>query len=48
VNEVLLDNETWADLAADLGSYPWPPPVGSFYSMRIFLMIMDSSEAGVP
>jgi hypothetical protein len=43
VNEVLLDNETWAELEAELGTCEWPPPAGGFYSVRVFLMIMDSS-----
>jgi hypothetical protein len=43
INEVLLDNETWAEREAELGACEWPPPAGGFYSVRVFLMIMDSS-----
>jgi hypothetical protein len=45
VNEVLLDNEPWTDLQMHLGSYSWPPVAGGFYSVRIFLVIKDLSEA---
>ncbi len=43
-NEVLLDNKPWTDLQTQLGSYAWPPPVNSYYSVRMFLVIMDLCE----
>ncbi len=36
--EVLLDNEVWEDLQADMGAVDWPA-AEAFYSVRIFLVL---------
>jgi hypothetical protein len=44
VSEVLLDNEEWPDLQKALAACDWPPALSGFYSVRIFLMVMDRVE----
>ena len=38
ITEVLLDNEEWPSLAAELAALPWPATDG-FYSVRIFMVL---------
>jgi len=43
--EVLLDNEPWPELQAQMAAYPWPKS-GQFYSVRQFLTIRGGLDLG--
>lgn len=42
-NEVLLDNEPWAEVEAAMAAFPWPV-AGHLYDLRQFLVVKDAGR----